>query len=75
MPLISTEIRALCLKWGSMTVLTPIGRLWILLTPSSDIKIINNPINTQRVKAETNIIKSTIIYIQSINIHIKSVIV
>jgi hypothetical protein len=57
-----------------MIVLTPIGRLWIILTPYSDIKIINNPINTQRVKTKTNIIKSTIIYIQSINIHTKSVI-
>jgi hypothetical protein len=35
--------------------------------PSSDIKIINNQINTQHVKTKTNVIKSTIIYIKPIN--------
>jgi hypothetical protein len=48
----------------------PIRRLWISLTPSSDIKIVNNPINTRHVKTKTNKIKSTVTYIQSINIHI-----
>jgi hypothetical protein len=33
-----------------------------LSPPSSEIIIINNPINTLHVKTKTNIIKSTIIY-------------
>jgi hypothetical protein len=46
----------------------PIKRLWISLTPSSDIKIINNPINAC-VKTKAYIIKATIAYIQSIYTH------
>jgi hypothetical protein len=40
----------------------PVRRLWISLSPSSDIKITNNPLNTLHDKTKTNIIKSTIIY-------------
>jgi hypothetical protein len=47
----------------------PIRRLWIYLNPSGDIKIVNNPIKTRHVKTKTDIMKSTIIYIQLISTH------
>jgi hypothetical protein len=45
----------------------PIGHLWIFPTPSSEIMITNNLINTQHVK--TSVIKSRILYIQSAMTH------
>jgi hypothetical protein len=53
----------------SVLPLPPSKHLWIALTPSSDIIIINNPLNTRHHKTKTSIIKSTITYIQSIYTH------
>jgi hypothetical protein len=55
-----------CAPNGGQWLLWPhTRRLWISLSPSSDNKIIKNPINTRRVKTKTNLIKLTITYIHT----------
>jgi hypothetical protein len=41
----------------------PVTHLWTSHTPSSDIIITDNPINTQHAKTKTSIIKLTVTYI------------
>jgi hypothetical protein len=53
--------------WGRWLYSPPIGSRWISLTPSIDIKIINK--TRHMLKQKTNVIISTITYIQSIYTH------